>query len=108
MNVTSVNGIQSFPGTAAYCASKAATDMLTKCAAVDLAPLGIRVNSVNPGLVSACFVQVVASSWHCAFRYYAAFDFQHFCLISATDISFCIWFCVGFGCVGHFCLYAHR
>mmetsp|Transcript_5128 Transcript_5128/g.11323 ORF Transcript_5128/g.11323 Transcript_5128/m.11323 type:complete len:83 (+) Transcript_5128:176-424(+) len=47
VNVSSVNGLQSFGGTASYCASKAAVDMLTRCASVDLAPFGIRVNSVN-------------------------------------------------------------
>eukprot|EP00043_Microstomoeca_roanoka_P011883 m.112380 g.112380 ORF g.112380 m.112380 type:complete len:146 (-) comp15325_c2_seq1:283-720(-) len=51
VNVTSVNGKQSFAGCANYCASKAAADMLTRCAAVDLAPFNIRVNSVNPGVV---------------------------------------------------------
>eukprot|EP01065_Artemidia_motanka_P021455 TRINITY_DN2566_c0_g1_i1.p2 TRINITY_DN2566_c0_g1~~TRINITY_DN2566_c0_g1_i1.p2 ORF type:complete len:283 (+),score=104.06 TRINITY_DN2566_c0_g1_i1:64-849(+) len=51
VNVTSVNGQQSFGGTAAYCASKAAADMLTKCAALDLAPDGIRCNAVSPGLI---------------------------------------------------------
>ena len=50
VNVSSVNGQQSFGGCVAYCASKAALDMVTKCASVDLAPFGIRVNSVNPGV----------------------------------------------------------
>ena len=51
VNVSSVNGLQSFGGVATYCAAKAATDMLARCAAVDLAPFGVRVNNVNPGLV---------------------------------------------------------
>ena len=51
INVSSVNGKQSFAGTAAYCASKAAVDQLTRCASVDLAPFGIRANVVNPGVV---------------------------------------------------------
>lgn len=51
VNVSSVNGLQSFAGTAAYCASKAALDQLAKCAAVDLAGSGVRVNNVNPGVV---------------------------------------------------------
>ena len=50
VNVSSVNGMQSFGGVMAYCASKAAVDHMTRCAAVDLAPLGIRVNAVNPGV----------------------------------------------------------
>eukprot|EP00755_Sulcionema_specki_P022042 Sspe_Gene.75553::Locus_47197_Transcript_1_1_Confidence_1.000_Length_886::g.75553::m.75553 len=51
VNVTSVNGIQSFGGTASYCTSKAATEMLTKCAALDLSQHNIRVNAVSPGVV---------------------------------------------------------
>ena len=31
--------------------SKAAIDQLTRCAALDLAPRGVRVNAVNPGVV---------------------------------------------------------
>ena len=50
-NISSVNGVQSFPGTMAYCASKAAVDQMTRCAAVDLAPLNIRCNAINPGVV---------------------------------------------------------
>ena len=50
-NVSSVNGLQSFGGVPTYCAAKAAVDMLSKCAALDLAPHGIRCNAINPGLV---------------------------------------------------------
>uniref|UniRef100_A0A6B2LEH2 Uncharacterized protein n=1 Tax=Arcella intermedia TaxID=1963864 RepID=A0A6B2LEH2_9EUKA len=51
VNVSSVNGLVSFATVPNYCASKAAVDMLTQCAAIDLAPMGIRVNAVNPGVV---------------------------------------------------------
>ena len=51
VTVSSVNGVMSFGGVASYCVSKAAAEMLTKCAALDLAEHGIRVNGVNPGLV---------------------------------------------------------
>ena len=51
VNVSSVAGLRAFPGIAAYCASKAAVDHLTRAAALDLAPKGVRVNAVNPGVV---------------------------------------------------------
>jgi NAD(P)-dependent dehydrogenase (short-subunit alcohol dehydrogenase family) len=50
VNVSSVNGLRSFPGVLAYCVSKAGLDHLTRCAALELAPLGVRVNAVNPGV----------------------------------------------------------
>jgi NAD(P)-dependent dehydrogenase (short-subunit alcohol dehydrogenase family) len=51
VNVSSVTGTRAFPGVAAYCVSKAAVDQLTRVAALDLAPKGVRVNAVNPGVV---------------------------------------------------------
>lgn len=51
VNVSSVTGLRAFPGVLAYCVSKAAIDQLTRCAALELAPKGIRVNAVNPGVV---------------------------------------------------------
>jgi NAD(P)-dependent dehydrogenase (short-subunit alcohol dehydrogenase family) len=50
-NVSSVTGLRSFPNVLAYCVSKAAVDQLTRCSALELAPKGIRVNAVNPGVV---------------------------------------------------------
>jgi NAD(P)-dependent dehydrogenase (short-subunit alcohol dehydrogenase family) len=50
VNVSSVNGLRAFAGVAVYCASKAALDHLTRCAALDWAPHGVRVNCVNPGV----------------------------------------------------------
>src|SRR3954463_7193845 len=50
VNVSSVNGLRSFAGVLAYCVSKAAVDQLTRCAALEMAPLGVRVNAVNPGV----------------------------------------------------------
>ncbi|HEX6322591.1 MAG TPA: SDR family oxidoreductase [Vicinamibacterales bacterium] len=51
VNVSSVTGLRAFPGLASYCASKAALDHLTRAAALDFAPKGVRVNAVNPGVV---------------------------------------------------------
>jgi NAD(P)-dependent dehydrogenase (short-subunit alcohol dehydrogenase family) len=51
VNVSSVTGIRAFPNVLAYCVSKAAVDQLTHCSALELAPKGVRVNAVNPGVV---------------------------------------------------------
>jgi NAD(P)-dependent dehydrogenase (short-subunit alcohol dehydrogenase family) len=51
VNVSSVTGLRAFPGVLAYCVSKAGVDQLTHCAALELAPKGVRVNAVNPGVV---------------------------------------------------------
>ena len=50
VNISSVNGIRSFPGVLAYNISKAAVDQFTRCIALELAPKQVRVNSVNPGV----------------------------------------------------------
>ena len=50
VNVSSVTGLRAFPGVLAYCVSKAGVDQLTRCAALEMAPHGVRVNAVNPGV----------------------------------------------------------
>lgn len=49
LNVSSISGLRAKPGSMIYCLSKAAVNQLTKCAALDLAPKGIRVNAIAPG-----------------------------------------------------------
>lgn len=51
VNVSSVNGLRSFPGVLSYNMSKAALDQFTQCVALELADKGVRVNSVNPGVI---------------------------------------------------------
>lgn len=49
--VSSIAGFNPQPNLTTYCTSKAALNQFSKCAAMDLAPRGIRVNSVNPGVI---------------------------------------------------------
>jgi NAD(P)-dependent dehydrogenase (short-subunit alcohol dehydrogenase family) len=51
VHVSSVTGIRAFPGVLSYCVSKAAVTQLTYCSALELAPKGVRVNAVCPGVV---------------------------------------------------------
>lgn len=52
VNVSSVaGGVRPYGGLAVYCVSKAAVEMLTRCSALDLAPFGVRVNAISPGVV---------------------------------------------------------
>ena len=51
VNLSSVAGPRPYTNVLAYCVSKAGVDQLTRCTALDLAPHGVRVNAVNPGVV---------------------------------------------------------
>jgi len=51
VNVSSNVSTRAIRQRAAYCASKGGIDALTRAMAVDLGPLGIRVNSVAPGYI---------------------------------------------------------
>lgn len=51
INVSSTAGVTGFPGIIGYTASKWAVRGMTKAAAAELAPLGVRVNTIVPGLV---------------------------------------------------------
>ena len=49
--VASKNGLAASPGASAYCAAKASEIHLARCLALEGAPHGIRVNTVNPDAV---------------------------------------------------------
>jgi NAD(P)-dependent dehydrogenase (short-subunit alcohol dehydrogenase family) len=52
VNVSSVAGVGGVKGMAAYSAAKSALQMLTRVAAAEWGPHGIRVNCVAPGLIA--------------------------------------------------------
>ncbi len=52
IHLSSINAYTGMPNTAVYAASKAALNSYTRTAATELAPRNIRVNAINPGLVS--------------------------------------------------------
>lgn len=51
VNLSSVSGLVGTPRRAGYAASKAGLDGVTRSLAIELGPVGIRVNSVAPGVV---------------------------------------------------------
>jgi len=57
INVTSINSIRGFPGNPPYVTAKSALAGLTRALAVDLAPKGIRVNSLAPGYVRTAMTE---------------------------------------------------
>ena len=64
VNMSSDAGVQGNAGAAVYCASKGGVSNLTRALALELAPLGIRVNAVCPGDVETPMLrgQAAASS----------------------------------------------
>ena len=61
VNNASVIGWRAQEGQAHYAAAKAGVMALTRCAAIDLAPHGIRVNAVSPSLAMHPFLAKVTS-----------------------------------------------
>ncbi|MCY3882386.1 MAG: SDR family NAD(P)-dependent oxidoreductase [Chloroflexi bacterium] len=59
--ISSVSGERAEMGSSAYCGSKAAVRMMTRCWALDLAPFGITVNSVAPGMTDTRMWGAVAA-----------------------------------------------
>ena len=59
INISSIVGIEGAAGQLVYSASKGAVAALTKAAAKELAPNGIRVNAVAPGLINTGLLQAI-------------------------------------------------
>ena len=62
VNISSVDGIVGMPAVSAYVASKVAVRGMTKVAALELASLGIRCNSVHPGYIDTALLRGGGSS----------------------------------------------
>lgn len=50
VNISSINATEAFPQRLAYCAAKAAVEMMTRVLAIEWAGRGVRVNAVAPGV----------------------------------------------------------
>ncbi|MBN8997401.1 MAG: SDR family oxidoreductase [Rhizobiales bacterium] len=57
LNVSSTGGTKAGPNISIYSGSKAAIEHMTRCWALELAPLGIRVNAIAPGPVKTGFLR---------------------------------------------------
>jgi 3alpha(or 20beta)-hydroxysteroid dehydrogenase len=57
INISSVDGIVGVPYMVSYVATKFAVRGMTRSAAVELGPLGIRVNSIHPGMIDTPLVR---------------------------------------------------
>ena len=62
INVSSLNGLSAQRGTAGYTSSKFGLRGLTKTAALDLGPLGIRVNAILPGVIRTPMISYVVDT----------------------------------------------
>lgn len=59
VNIGSIWAKYTWPNRSAYAASKAAVEQFTRCVALELAPLGIRVNAVSPGIMRTAMTEGV-------------------------------------------------
>lgn len=61
VNVSSYAGLRPLNQILAYSVSKAALDQFTKCVSLELASKGIRVNSINPGIIETPILRSTGS-----------------------------------------------
>lgn len=68
INTSSLSGLTGSPAMCAYIASKHAVVGLTRAAASEAAPAGVRVNCINPGPISGRMTDAIAAmqgeGWH--------------------------------------------
>jgi 3alpha(or 20beta)-hydroxysteroid dehydrogenase len=66
VNISSIASHRAYPDQIAYATTKWAVRGMTKCAAVELAAYGVRVNSVHPGFISTSMLDVISEEWNAA------------------------------------------
>lgn len=66
VNISSVSGVTTTPFAGPYCASKAALNAASDALRMELAPLGIRVVTVQPGGIRSAFGDQAAAGVHLA------------------------------------------
>lgn len=57
ISTASVAAFKGRNGVSAYAATKAGVELMTKCAAMELAPLGVRMNTISPGMIYSPFTK---------------------------------------------------
>ena len=57
VNISSIDGIVGVLGMTSYAGTKFAVTGMTRSAAIELGPLGVRVNSIHPGVINSPMVQ---------------------------------------------------
>ncbi|ROS43963.1 SDR family NAD(P)-dependent oxidoreductase [Amycolatopsis thermoflava] len=66
VNIASIAGIGGSPLLGSYCATKAALIQLTRVAAVEMRPAGVRVNAVCPGFADTAMVERLVPDFEAA------------------------------------------
>jgi len=89
INIGSSAGKELYPKGNVYCASKHAVIAITEGMRIDLNPFGIKVGSVNPGLVETEFAQVRFKGDKVADTAYKGFK-----ALQAEDIAEIIYFVI--------------
>ena len=66
VNIASIAGVGGSPLLGSYCATKAALIQLTRVAAVEMRPTGVRVNAVCPGFADTAMVERLVPDFEAA------------------------------------------
>lgn len=88
INIGSIAGKEVYPNGNVYCATKHAVDALTQGMRIDLLPAGIRVTSVNPGMVETEFSEVRFKGD----KERAEAVYHNLMPLSAEDVAEAVWF----------------